>query len=401
MTIPWTKKYAPKKSFEVQGQNKAVEEVKTFIQNYKDQKKKALLIYGPTGCGKTSSVHAIANELDLELIEINASDTRNTNSVEKTIGNASKQMSLFMKPKVILIDEIDGVAGREDRGGLSSMIKIIKQSSFPIILTANNPFDSKFSSLRKECETVEFKRLAYTSVCSYLKKICEKEGIDADTDDLKSLSRRLGGDLRGAITDLQTLTNKTRKLHKESLDELSGRHQTESMLKALMKILKTTNPDIAIGALDNVDEDLPKALLWIDENLPKEYTKPKDLYNAYDKLSKADVFNGRIRRWQHWRFLVYVNMLLTAGVAISKEEKYPDFIPYRPTTRILKIWRANMKKAKKKAVAEKLAEKIHGSARQIMSDLPFIKKIFSDKENSEKMIKEFKLNKEEVSFLAS
>ncbi|MEA3429866.1 MAG: replication factor C large subunit [Nanoarchaeota archaeon] len=398
--IPWTRKHSPKNSLEVQGQNKAVENIKYFIQNFKGQKKKAILIYGPTGCGKTSSVHAIANELNLELIEVNASDTRNSEAVESIIGNASKQMSLFMKQKVILIDEIDGIAGRQDRGGLSSIIKIIKKSAFPIILTANNPFESKFSGLRKECETVEFKTLAYTSVYCYLKKICEKENIEADPEDIKTLARRLGGDLRGAITDLQTLTNQTKKLDKESLDELSGRHQTESMIKALMKIFKTTNADIAITALDNVNEDLDKTKLWIDENLPKEYTKPLDLYRAYDKLSKSDVFNGRIRRWQHWRFMVYMNILLTAGIAVSKDEKYQQFIPYRPTTRILKLWRANLKNAKKKAIAEKLSEKIHGSIKRINKDIPYMKLFFKNQETAKKMIKEFKLNKDEISFLS-
>lgn len=400
MAVPWTKKYEPRHSSEVQGQNKAVENIIYFIKNYKTQKNKALLLYGPTGCGKTSTVHAVANELNLELIEVNASDTRNSESVESTIGNASKQMSLFMKQKIILIDEIDGVAGREDRGGLSTIIKIIKESSFPIILTANDPFDSKFSGLRKECEMVEFRTLAYTSIHSYLKKICEKESIEADTEDLKALARRLGGDLRGAITDLQTLTGKTKNLDKESLDELSGRHQTESILKALMVIFKTTNPDIAITALDNVDEDLNKSLLWIDENLPKEYTKPLDRYRAYDKISRSDVFSGRIRRWQHWRFLVYVNALLTAGVAVSKDEKYPDFVAYKPTTRILKLWRAKMKNEKKKALAEKMSKKLHSSKKQIIKDtLPYLKKIMKNTETNKKIIKEFDLNKDEVGFL--
>ncbi|MBW3003599.1 replication factor C large subunit [Candidatus Woesearchaeota archaeon] len=397
----WTKKYEPKNSSEVQGQKKAVESILYFVNNYKTQKKKALLLYGPTGSGKTSTVHAIAKELDLELIEINASDTRNAEQVEKTIGNASKQMSLFMKQKIILIDEVDGIAGREDRGGLSTIINIIKTSSFPIIITANNPFDSKFSSLRKVCETVEFRTLAYTSVYSYLNKICEKENIEAEADDLKALARRMGGDLRGAITDLQTLTSKTKKLDKQSLDELSGRHQTESMLKALMKIFKTTDPDVAITALDNVDEDLNKAVLWIDENLPAEYTKPIDLYRAYDSISKSDVFNGRIKRWQHWRFLVYINALLTAGVAIAKDEKYQQFIPYRPTSRILKLWRAKVKRDKNKAIAEKLSKKLHCSKNQIIKDtLPYLKFMMKNKSFSTELQKEFELDKEEIKFLS-
>ncbi|MBW3015332.1 replication factor C large subunit [Candidatus Woesearchaeota archaeon] len=401
MSIPWTRKYEPKSSSEVQGQDKSVQAIKDFIQNFSKSKVKALLLYGPTGCGKTAAVHAVANELGLELLEVNASDSRNTSSIEDTVGSASKQMSLFGRGKVILVDEVDGLAGREDRGGVSQIIKVIKETGFPIILTANDPFDSKLSSLRKVCELVQFRTLAYTSVYNYLKKVCNSESIDYDEDDLKSLARRLGGDLRGAITDLQTLTNKTKKLDKEALDELSGRRQTESMIKALMKIFKTTDPEIALTALDNVDEDLSKAFLWIDENLPKEYTKAEDLYRAYDALSKADVFNGRIRKWQHWRFLVYISNLLTAGVAIAKDEKYKGFCSYQPTKRILKLWQANMKNQKKKAIAAKIAVVTHSSARQVIKhSYPFFKQIFmQNPEKAEVLAREFDLDKDEVAYL--
>ena len=69
-----------------------------------------------------------------------------------------------------------------------------------------------------------------------------------------------------------------------------------------LRFYKSTDPNVAITAFENVEEKLDQQLLWIDENLPKEYTKPEDLAKAYDKLSKADVFNRRIRRWQHYRF---------------------------------------------------------------------------------------------------
>tara|TARA_Y100000034_G_scaffold14075_2_gene14729 strand:- start:3704 stop:4918 length:1215 start_codon:yes stop_codon:yes gene_type:complete len=399
---PWTKKYQPKSSKEIVGQNKAVENLKYYINNYKKQTKKGIILYGMPGNGKTSSIYALANELNREMIEINASDFRNKEQVESLIGNASQQRSLFMKEKIILFDEIDGLSGNKDRGGISAITKIIGKSKFPIILTANNPYDKKLSTLRKKSEMIEFKTLAYTSIYNCLKKICKQEKIEIDEITLKTLARIQGGDLRGAIIDLQLLsTNK--KINTKTLEELSSRNQKQSMLKALIKILKNSDPKIAISALDDVDEDLSKSLLWIDENLPKEYKNPQDLNRAYNFLSKSEIFNSRIRKWQYWRLLVYFNILMTSGVAVSKDKKYDQFIVYRPTTRILKLWRAKMKNAKKKEISKKISKKMHTSSKKVLKDvLPFIKiGVQNNNKFTNELVKEFKLNDDEINYLMS
>ena len=106
---PWTAKYCPKTTKEVQGHNIAITELKNYITSYKSQKKKAALVYGGPGVGKTCIVHAIANELDHEVLEVNASDFRNKDGIEQTVGAAAQQMSLFAKSKIMLVDEIDGL----------------------------------------------------------------------------------------------------------------------------------------------------------------------------------------------------------------------------------------------------------------------------------------------------
>ena len=188
--IPWIKKYEPKKSSEIIGQDEAIAYLKDFIANTKKRKKKAVILYGPSGNGKTSSVYALAKELDLELIEVNASDFRNKDKIDSSIGEASKQMSLFGRQKLILVDEIDGLSGHEDRGGIQAINKVIEGSRFPMILTCNEPYDEKLSSLRKNCEMLEFKTLDHDLICEFLKDICKKEKISYDESALKSLARR-------------------------------------------------------------------------------------------------------------------------------------------------------------------------------------------------------------------
>ncbi len=394
--IPFVKKYEPKHSNEVVGQDGPVANLKSFILDFKNQKNKAIVLYGPPGCGKTSSVYAVANELNLELIEVNASDFRNKDMINATIGNASQQMSLFMKNKIILVDEIDGLSGQKDRGGIVEIVRIIDETKFPLILTAQNPYDQKFKNVRKKTDLIQYETLDHNYIFSFLKQICEKENIKYDEKSLKGLSHRSGGDLRGALIDLEILSAGKKTINSEMLDELYGRKQTESMLQALVKIFKTTSAEIALSAFDNVEEDLDQSFLWIDENLPKEYKKKKDLEKAYRSLALADIFRSRIRRWQYWRFLVYVNTFLTVGVATAKDEKYKEFIQYKPTMRLLRIWQANMSNAKKKSIAEKIATLTHTSTKRITNDFEIYKVILK---NNKELIGQLELNDDEIKWL--
>ena len=156
---PLINKNLPKTTKEIVGQDNVVKQLKNFIINFKNEKKNSALIYGPSGTGKTCSVYAIANELGLEVIEVNASDFRNAEQINQKVGNAIKQQSLFAKGKIILVDEIDGLSGHEDRGGIQAITKLIEDSAYAIILTATNPFDNKFSSLRSKSNLIEFKQL--------------------------------------------------------------------------------------------------------------------------------------------------------------------------------------------------------------------------------------------------
>ncbi len=398
-SLNWTKKYEPKNPDEIVGQGSGVANLIGFLRDFKNQRNKAMILYGPPGCGKTSSVYAAAKELDLELLEVNASDFRNKLMIDATIGNASQQMSLFMKQKVILVDEIDGLSGQKDRGGVAEIARLIETTKFPMILTAQNPYDQKFKNLRKKADLIQYNALDYKDIFEYLSKICDNENIEFDENALKGLARRAGGDLRGAIIDLQLLSAGTNKINNDVLNELSGRKQTESMLQALVKIFKTTDPAIALRAFDNVNEDLDQSFLWIDANLPKEYKKPKDLAKAYLALSKADVFRGRIRRWQHWRFLVYVNALLTAGIATAKDEKYKEFIQYKPTMRLLRIWQAKMSNAKKKSIASKISSMTHTSTKRITNDFEIYRGMFRQKELGNSLAKYFDIEVDELKWM--
>ncbi|MBI2549046.1 replication factor C large subunit [Candidatus Woesearchaeota archaeon] len=397
---PWTITYAPKSLKEVIGQE-SLAKLKGFVEAYRTHKKKAAFLYGPSGTGKTCSVYALARDVGFEVIEVNASDIRNKEHIETFLSAATKQRSLFSQGKIILIDEVDGISGTYDRGGIPSLIKMISESFFPVVITGNDPWDHKFGKLRTLSLMLAFEPVPLQSMVLLLSQICHHEGIHAEPDTLKTLARRSAGDVRAAITDLYALTRLTRTLNKKTLEELDDRNREESLPMALVKVFKTNDPLIAKDAFENINEDLDTCLLWIDENLPYEYTTVEARARAYDALSKADIFNRRIRRWQHWRFLVYVSALLTAGVAVAKDEKLKEFVPYHETKRLLKIWMANQKYQKRKVIAGKIARKTHTSTRRALQDtLPYLQIAIQKNKTMAKLLQhELDLDEEEMQWL--
>lgn len=386
MTTPWVRKYQPRITKDILGQDTALLKIKEGIA-----KKKILLLYGPTGTGKTTAIHAIGKENNLEVFEVNSSDTRNKGAMETVLGNALKQKSLFSKGKIILIDDIDAVSGQKDRGGLAAMTSLFEKNPYPIVLTCIDPWDEKFSIVRKKATLVGFQPIKKDLLLAHLKSICEKENVTYTEETLDTLAKESRGDVRAAINDLQTHSLAGTVV----LEDKGERDKEEDMIVCLRKILKNKRWEDAYNIFDKTTADINECFLWIDENLPKEY-RGEDLKKAYHYLSRADVFNGRIRRQQHWRFLVYINMLLTAGIATAKKEANPEFIEYTKTSRILKMWIAKNRNAKKRSIAEKIAEKTHMSKKRAFTEMfPYLKSTL----NNEAMKKELELDEEEIEWL--
>ncbi|MDI6737519.1 MAG: replication factor C large subunit [Nanoarchaeota archaeon] len=382
-----TNSCVPKKADEFTGREPELKQIRDFVENYRGG---AMLVHGQTGCGKTSFAHVLAKELGLEILELNASDLRNKGAILSIAKNAALQMSLFASGKVILIDEIDGMSS-SDRGAVSAITEVIKESKWPLILTANDLMNERVQDLKKKCRFVELPSPRSDDMYSILSNACSSNGICYEETALRSLARQSSGDVRASMIDL-FVASFCGGLKDTTM--LTDRLRAKRIEESLALVFNTTKANISLSAFDNTDKDLNECLMWLEENIPKEY-RGMELKNAYDALSKADVYLGRIRRWQHWRFLVYANAMLTAGVALSKSDlhrKQPD-VRYSRNSRPLKYWIMNNKNAKKKAIAAKMAAKCHVSKRKALKCfMPYFKIQYGN--NSQQIGKELSLEEE-------
>jgi replication factor C large subunit len=380
-------KYRAKKYGDIYKQDQAIEDVKNFLKQF-PKGKKALILHGPAGVGKTTLALAAALENDYEVLELNSSDLRNRSKLEETLKPATQQTSLFKKGKVILMDEVDGVTGT-DIGGIPELVRLINGTNFPIIMTCNDVWLQKLSPVRAKSKLVELKPLDLGSIISFLLKISEQEGFTKSPQFLKQIAIKSQGDIRAAVNDLESYA------HTENMEvDLNEKRSVQENIFNILRRLFKEREDFR-NLFDNSDLSLDQILLWIEENIPKEY-KNEALVRAYHALGQADVFRGRIYRQQHWRFLLYQNLFQSAGVSYAKDEPLEDsFTKYERPKRILKIWLNNQKIAKKKTIAKKYARFVHCSTKRALRDFDMIRPILKQEDVQQKL----RMSEEEIAYV--
>ncbi len=392
MALPWVEKYRPKSFADVVDQEEAkyvlaswicarFRAPKDFCTRWAKKKDKeildarAVLLAGPPGVGKTTLIHALAREIGYELIELNASDVRTAERLKEVVGRGLREGSLFgYGGKIVLFDEVDGLHIKEDAGGLEAIIEIIENSKVPIVMTANNPYDPRFRPLRDISLVVNLKRLSEEEVVEVLRRICTSEGAKCEEEALRSIAKSSLGDLRAAINDLQMYLSGGRKtLTVDDIKRVGERNPQLSMFEILDRVYRARWFDEARAISFNPSFDWEQYFIWATETIPVVYKEIETMSVAYDRLSKADMFIGRIKRTQEWELLPYALELALGGVSqIKSKPRLPPFIKYGFPQRLLILAKSREARKRRDALVEYLAQNLHVSRSYVKSEIIYV-----------------------------
>ncbi|MEF8847902.1 MAG: replication factor C large subunit [Candidatus Thermoplasmatota archaeon] len=424
----WTEKYRPKTLNQIIGNRKAVEELKKWGQQW-DQgipRKKAVILSGKAGTGKTSSALALANQYRWTVIELNASDARNASRIKKVatfgaINETFDNTGQFISSKkggrkLIILDEADNLYERldssekkqekdySDKGGKKAIVETIEKTNQPIVLIVNDYYGLIKGSggrLKKTCKLIKFYNPYPSKVFTLLRRICFKEKIKVNHKVLKTISEACKGDVRSAIQDLQSICLNKKQVDYKSLNALGYRDKEKIIFDTLRDVFKTNKIKSIKESLLHTDIDPNTLLLWLNENLPVEYKHKNDLARGYDKISKADVFLGRTHRRQSYRLWSYAQDIMNGGVATAKTHKYTNKRYNFPK------WLRMMKDSKnirsiRKNIIEKISKNCHVSSNKAKNlVLPYLKKMFINDVNFAVKIKQkFDFSEKEIEFIA-
>jgi replication factor C large subunit len=313
-------------------ENKRIREFnRTAIE--KDQKeenripseKAAVLLEGPPGIGKTSIVYALANDFNMEVVETNASDTRTRDALERKLKETTKSRGIIdfiteSKEKLILIDEIDGIYGVQDRGAIPTVIDLIQNTQFPIIMCSNE-YKTNLQTLYNKIKRYEVHALPKNEVHKIVDNIIKKEKLTTlQEEDVELIIERNNGDLRGIINDIQGIGQGKVEGDVKELIKSLRRDSLEEIFTLIRDLFQVTSLREARNLTDKSDVDYNFLYKWINENLLSFIKTNRELINAFENLSLADEIFGRIRTNQYWGLLPYFFDLFAGGVALSRKE---------------------------------------------------------------------------------
>jgi len=128
------------------------------------------------------------------------------------------------------MDEIDGVAGNEDRGGVSALNDIIKSTKIPIIFICNDKWSQKLKSLSNNCYDLAFAKPDKRLVTNRLIQICNKEGLKVEESAVSYLVESVGNDIRQCLNMLQMWSRKYNSMVYFDLKNKYGKYSKDSEL---------------------------------------------------------------------------------------------------------------------------------------------------------------------------
>ncbi|MBL7160599.1 MAG: replication factor C large subunit [Candidatus Aenigmarchaeota archaeon] len=362
----WTEKYRPLSLEGVTGNKKAKDEALEFVRNFRPGK--GLLLHGPPGIGKSLVPTAIAKELGYVLVELDASDKRGKDAIESYLP-ATKTQTLFAKGKIIVVDEVDGLAGG-DRGGGQAIAKLVKGSLFPVFLIANDPWIPKLRVIRTCSKLVKFNKIPSPSIEKFLRDICEKEGVEVEGNVLKSLARFSEGDLRTALTDLQLASLGKRMVGEKDLEAIGYRERATSIHNLLPAIFRAGRVAASRKLIFDGDKDPDEIFWWVESNVHREFSGER-LARALGFLAKANLFRGLVMKQQNWAFKGYMVDLI-AGISAIGNTNF-RYVPYKPPDRLIQLGRSRQRRALMKGMCERLGKGMHCSSRTVRKTLPYLK----------------------------
>uniref|UniRef100_A0AAQ4QYK9 Replication factor C subunit 1 n=1 Tax=Gasterosteus aculeatus aculeatus TaxID=481459 RepID=A0AAQ4QYK9_GASAC len=299
---------------------------------------KAALLSGPPGVGKTTTAALVCEELGLSYVEMNASCTRSKNSLKEVVAESLSNTSIegFYKgtskkvssEHVLIMDEVDGMAGNEDRGGIQEMIGLIKHSKIPIIFMCNDRNHQKIRSLANYCFDLRFQRPRVEQIKGAMMSLAYKEGIKIPPPALNEIILASNQDVRQVIHNLSMWSAKDKVMTYDQCksDAASARKDTKlGPFDVCRKVFSSGEDSGHMSLIDKSDlffHDYSLAPLFVQENYP--HVRPRAaggdlkahlmlLSKTADSISDGDLVDRQIRSKQNWSLLptqaIYASVL--------------------------------------------------------------------------------------------
>ena len=292
---PWIEKYRPSLLDDVVGNTEIVAQLRTIAKNGNLPN---MILVGPPGTGKTTSMMALAHEILGEnfrkaTIELNASDDRGIDVVrEKIKAFATQKIPLPPnKHKIVILDEADSMT---DSAQQAMRIIISDYSSTTRFALACNDSTKIIEPIQSRCSMLRFAKLKPEEIKERLSKIIELEKIPFDDGGIQALIDTSEGDMRYALNNLQSTFVGFGKVTKDNVYKIVDIPKPEALME-IVTLCQNGHLDSAIGNVDKLLDDGYGALDIINV-ISKIIQEKKDIRDKtrFNILKEISQFKMRI-----------------------------------------------------------------------------------------------------------
>jgi replication factor C large subunit len=346
---------------------------------------KSLMLLGPPGTGKTTTVTLVAKKLGMNLIQLNASDKRTKGMLLERLQEALMSTSLVGEKNLVFLDEVDGLAGRADYGAIEFIRDSVKVSQNPIIMAANNPDSDEVRKLSSVAPALLFVKPPVPKVAAYLRRIASEEKFDVSEEQVERIASSANGDLRSALNSLQSGVPSTKD------EEMTTPQAINSFLEAI-------GSENALKALRTYPGQPREKIRDLFSTIVRSKIHPGRKALALDCLSKADVLMGEIFHGGDWRLLRYLDPMLSTDLkaALGDESIHysADAVPFPLQVR---IWNDSKKL---KDIGGLVGKRTGISAKgALVADIPFLTILCRSEEFREELVRSLGLEENYALFL--
>ena len=293
---------------------------------------KPLLLVGPPGVGKTSFVHALSREFDIDLIELNASDTRNKNLLAQVIFPIFSNASLTGKNFLLFLDEIDGISNREDSGGLDFLLDLFKEPSIRVVMAANKSNEA-IKKISKVSKTITFSPIPPRLSMLYLDRILRLQNSSMKLEDRIAVVRNCFGDIRSLLNAAQVMkagyTTTKNPVLDIDIENMINYFFSSTTFEEALDIVQRADISYSDPRFGQSSEDRRKDILaaFFSSIVMSKIDIPT-ITLLLDRLSELDVILSRSLVMRNWKILRYFPLILTKSLFYESRNKYIRYNRY-------------------------------------------------------------------------
>ena len=293
---------------------------------------KPLLLVGPPGVGKTSFVHALCHEFDIDLVELNASDSRNKNLLAQVISPIFSNASLTGKKFLLFLDEIDGISNREDSGGLDFLLDLFKEPSIRVVMAANKSNEA-IKKISKVSKTITFSPIPPRLSMLYLDRILRLQNSLMKPEDRIAVVRNCLGDIRSLLNAAQVMkagytTTKNPGVDIDIENTINQFFSSTTFGEAL-DVVQRADISYSDPRFGQSSEDRRKDILAaFFSTIVMSKIDITTITLLLDRLSELDVILSRSLVMRNWKILRYFPLILTKLLFYESRNKYIRYNRY-------------------------------------------------------------------------